>query len=1242
MKYLICSLLVSLLLVPLAWSQTRAIRPVSIQIPNEGEVQLYEGSYALVIGVSDYQNNAWVDLDSVGADVKAVRETLEEQGFAVETLMNPTESMLRDQFEDFIDAYGYEPENRLLFYYAGHGHTQERNERQFGYLVPADAPDPYSNKRAFSRKALKMEQIRSWARQIESKHALFVFDSCFSGSVFQSRAALVPEHISFSTTKPVRQFIAAGTADQTVPAESVFRPLFIRGINGKADYDEDGYVTGVELGMYLQKEVPQYKTGQTPQYGKIRDPYLDEGNFVFEAGSKDSGTPQAKTATLYIGENDLGQSADPKKWRLAGEPTVNHVYTGEVKDGIPNGQGLIRLLDGLSYSGNFKKGFPDGQGVFKYHDGRRYVGSVKKGFPDGQGTYIWTDGSIYIGDFKAGKKRGEGTYNYSNGERYVGGWKDNQKHGQGSYTWPDGSKYVGSFNDGRRDGKGTYTAADGSAQSGIWKEGKFLRETQPTGSEENQTDAVFQQEVHYELGMLFARQNEPKLALEQLLPLRSQERYRQKPGFWTMLVQQYDAMGNTPNAEQMLRDAYNNESFQRNTQLRFLQELANRQYNEKRCLELLSELAPISDPPSTSEAKRLIWQRGSCFLQEKQWGLARTDFETLLEDPDYQESSFRGMLVANQQMQDTSAQLDLFEWASNQSPLLLQDQDWQTWVETLRTEDNWVGLQKAYVKWDQQPESPVRKTLNHLLQWADAERRVENRQTETALLEQALYLLPDNAEPPREQLVRRLSEIYLASKKPQKIPPLYKIHLLALLPENTLLYRNYALQLGEVLAIDLQQLEHALSWLTEADTGSDTPNDLRAAVLRASIYQKTGQPLLALPIWKRLAQQDQDTKLRLLAKQSLNSLKNAEETEISELHQSVAKLERDQKRILLDRVTQDLTVPTPQESSLSPTVKVENLSNDPIFGFVVKEENSQNESPIVARAGTNLLQNNRKLTSIISAGAQLPTKAPPVVLLPEKTEANLLNLMEETQTVPIGQPWLNHYKKPPQSNEKKGACGLPPGLNEKKQFAFAQKMIADGMLSSARDYLLCYRASKPQGEFRNVAMKLEAEVLLQMGESYWPYAQVLFEAWLQENPNDSEGDFARHQLGKIHFRFDRPQVAEETLSVITTTSKYYGSARSLMGQALFQRMLRYQEKGATAQANDLAPRIAKYHQDALQHSLTEKESQISNYQIGFALDISGDSKNALPYYERWIELANPSEEKKEIQKRVRAIRKKLN
>ena len=234
----------------LALAQSRAIQPVKLQIPDEGEVQLYQGSHALVIGVSDYQDNAWVDLNSVGADVKAVRETLEEQGFVVETLMNPAKNRLLNGIMDFIDTHGYEQENRLLLYYSGHGYTQERNGRKFGHLVPVDAPNPYDNERAFFHKSLKMVQVLSWAKQIESKHALFLFDFCFSGSVMESRAITIPEDISYSTSKPIRQFISAGSANQTVPAVSVFRPTFIRGINGEADLDKDGNVTGVELGLY--------------------------------------------------------------------------------------------------------------------------------------------------------------------------------------------------------------------------------------------------------------------------------------------------------------------------------------------------------------------------------------------------------------------------------------------------------------------------------------------------------------------------------------------------------------------------------------------------------------------------------------------------------------------------------------------------------------------------------------------------------------------------------------------------------------------------------------------------------------------------------------------------------------------------------------------------------------------------------------------------------------------------------
>ena len=128
----------------------------------------------------------------------------------------------------------------------------------------------------------------AWCREMTANHALFLFDSCFSGTVFAARALpKLPPHISSLTAKPVRQFISAGEAGEEVPAKSVFAPSFIKGLSGEADLSGDGYVTGTELGMYLHDKVIYYGAGQTPQYGKIRDPYLNEGDFVFELNRPD-------------------------------------------------------------------------------------------------------------------------------------------------------------------------------------------------------------------------------------------------------------------------------------------------------------------------------------------------------------------------------------------------------------------------------------------------------------------------------------------------------------------------------------------------------------------------------------------------------------------------------------------------------------------------------------------------------------------------------------------------------------------------------------------------------------------------------------------------------------------------------------------------------------------------------------------------------------------------------------------
>ena len=87
--------------------------------------------------------------------------------------------------KDFIDDYGYRQNNRLVIFFAGHGYTRQQTK---GYLVPVDAPDPIVDEQGFLKAALSMEQINSWATQMEAKHVLFVFDSCFSGTIFKQRS----------------------------------------------------------------------------------------------------------------------------------------------------------------------------------------------------------------------------------------------------------------------------------------------------------------------------------------------------------------------------------------------------------------------------------------------------------------------------------------------------------------------------------------------------------------------------------------------------------------------------------------------------------------------------------------------------------------------------------------------------------------------------------------------------------------------------------------------------------------------------------------------------------------------------------------------------------------------------------------------------------------------------------------------------------------------------------------------
>nr|VFJ48780.1 MAG: Caspase domain-containing protein [Candidatus Kentron sp. FW]VFJ58825.1 MAG: Caspase domain-containing protein [Candidatus Kentron sp. FW] len=288
---------------------------------NDGhKLPLYGKSYALLIGVSDYDTGTgWSDLVSVPRELDRLEKMLKHQGFAIVRVNNPDDERLVSAFRDFTGKYGYDETNRLLFFFSGHGYT--RNNK--GYLVPRNASHPGRGERGFLRKALPIMDILALSRRIEARHALFLFDSSFSSTVFEAkRVPRTPPRITARTTHKVRQFITAGNAGEEVPNKSTFTPALVDGISqGKADLNSDGYVTGMELGMYLQSEVPKY-TNQIPQFGKSQDYELAQGDFVFVLGRpalvmprKLEKTSSADHAIELEFWDSIRQSDDPDMYR---------------------------------------------------------------------------------------------------------------------------------------------------------------------------------------------------------------------------------------------------------------------------------------------------------------------------------------------------------------------------------------------------------------------------------------------------------------------------------------------------------------------------------------------------------------------------------------------------------------------------------------------------------------------------------------------------------------------------------------------------------------------------------------------------------------------------------------------------------------------------------------------------------------------------------------------------------------
>lgn len=242
---------------------------------------VYSASRALVIGINNYKNVA--PLSYAVSDAEEIKNVLiNELAFPADNITYLTDAeATRQAIMSAFMAYSRQDvdyDERIIVFFAGHGHTVPGMRGEVGFLVPYDA-NIQDN-----ATLIRWDELTRGAELICAKHMLFIMDACYSGlALKRSTQEGSTRFLNDMMLRFSRQVITAGKADEPVsddggpiPNHSVFTGHLIEALRGKAA-NNDGVITANQLMSYVYSKVANDQNSQqTPHYGQ----FDGDGDFI--------------------------------------------------------------------------------------------------------------------------------------------------------------------------------------------------------------------------------------------------------------------------------------------------------------------------------------------------------------------------------------------------------------------------------------------------------------------------------------------------------------------------------------------------------------------------------------------------------------------------------------------------------------------------------------------------------------------------------------------------------------------------------------------------------------------------------------------------------------------------------------------------------------------------------------------------------------------------------------------------
>ncbi|QDT14997.1 caspase family protein [Alienimonas californiensis] len=234
--------------------------------------------YAVVVGVSDYDDQAIPDLPVCDLDAKEVYAALTDPNVGGVPKANATLLIGKDASRNGVlkalNALRATPKNATVyFYFSGHGARVGDQT----YLIPQDAEASF-----LAGSALSQNELNRYLEAVPASRMVQFVDACFAAGLrsdpskpTKAFAADAEAALQSFTGRGRIFFGAAGEDEEALTApdkqRSVFTLHLLDGLKGGADENLDGVVTAFEVQAYLDRTV----SVEAAQRGGLHSPRVE-------------------------------------------------------------------------------------------------------------------------------------------------------------------------------------------------------------------------------------------------------------------------------------------------------------------------------------------------------------------------------------------------------------------------------------------------------------------------------------------------------------------------------------------------------------------------------------------------------------------------------------------------------------------------------------------------------------------------------------------------------------------------------------------------------------------------------------------------------------------------------------------------------------------------------------------------------------------------------------------------------